>query len=791
MRIFITSMILLIFIAPSCSVRRFIPKGETIYKGSIIHITKHPETKEKTKLLKKTIKIAAKPGKNKFLFGQPYKVWWWYVIGEPKRETGFKAFLRSKLAEPPVFGSRVNPKSAAENMESLMTNLGYFKTTVQGDTFHTGQYFTKANYYAQVQPRYILDTVEWVRDSTPLIKLLELDFKRRGLLKTGDPYTLSNITAERDRLDLFLKTMGYYFFNPDYLMAYADTTIGNRRVNLLLNVKKSAPEEARYPYTINSITIFPDYSLTAKNLDTTKADAVLYDGLLIQDPKRKFKPAMFKQTITYRPGRLYSSRTQNTTLNRLINLGPFKFVKNRFEAISDSAATVIKDSGKFNIKIDTARLTPKKDTADMLHRLDAYYYLTPAKKRSIQGEIDGFTKENNFIGSEVSLNWKNRNAFRGGEQFGVKVYGGFQTTSGGDSIKNNNFRFGTELSLKLPRYAIPFFKLKENFFYPPNTNLLLAYEWFRQDLYYTKNLFRFQYDFTWKPNLQTSITLAPVSLSYLQAASITDSFYKQAVNQPALLTSVYSETILGSFFSYTRNSGFRSQKNKWYYMGSLDLSGNLAGLITGAKNYREKSIFGVPFAQYVKIDIDVHYTRKLNNNFDWANRISIGLGNPYANSKLLPYAKLYTIGGSNSIRGFRSRSLGPGTYKPSATDQRYFQLIGGDYKLLANTELRIPFTKQLGGALFIDAGNIWTKDTILFGERGKLSKNWFKEIAVAAGIGIRFDATILLIRADLGIPLRKPFLPDGQRWVYNQFDFGSGPWRRDNLILNIAIGYPF
>ena len=157
----------------------------------------------------------------------------------------------------------------------------------------------------------------------------------------------------------------------------------------------------------------------------------------------------------------------------------------------------------------------------------------------------------------------------------------------------------------------------------------------------------------------------------------------------------------------------------------------------------------------------------------------------------MPYAKLYTIGGSNSIRGFRSRSLGPGTYKPSATDQRYFQLIGGDYKLLANTELRIPFTKQLGGALFIDAGNIWTKDTILFGERGKLSKNWFKEIAVAAGIGIRFDATILLIRADLGIPLRKPFLPDGQRWVYNQFDFGSGPWRRDNLILNIAIGYPF
>ncbi len=791
MRKAIAYILIISLLAASCSVRRYIPKGDTIYKGSIIHVTKHPDTKDKTKALKKTLKLAVKPTRNKFLFGHPYKVWWWYVIGEPKRETGLKAFLRKKLAEPPVLGSRVNATSSAENMESLMTNLGYFKTTVQGDTFYTGSYFIKANYYAQVQPQYVLDTIEWVQDSSRLMKLLLRDFSRRGLLKKGDPYTLSTITAERERLDIFLKTRGYYFFNPDYLMAYADSTVGNRKVNLLLNIKKSTPEEALQPYTINSITVFPDYSLNAKHLDTSKADAVLFDGLLINDPHKKYKPVLFKQTITYRPGRLYSSRTQNATLNRLINLGPFKFVKNRFEPISDSSSAAIKDSGNFAIMIDTARSTPKKDTAVVLHRLDAYYYLTPAKKKSLQAEIDAFTKENNYVGSQVSVNWKNRNAFRGGEQLAVKVYGGFQTTSGGDSIRNNNFRLGTEVSLKMPRYAIPFFNLKENFFYPPNTNLLLGYEWFKQDLYYTKNLFRFQYDFTWKPDLQTEITVAPVSLSYLQATNITDSFYKQAAQQPSLLTSVYSESTLGSFFSYTHNSGFRSRKNKWYYMASLDLSGNIAGLITGSKGYREKDIFGVPFAQYVKIDFDVHYTRKLPNNYDWANRIQIGLGNPYNNSKLLPYAKLYTIGGSSSIRGFRSRTLGPGSYKTTAADQKYFQLIGGDYKLLLNSELRIPFTKQLGAAVFIDAGNIWTKDTILFGEAGKLSKNFLKEIAVAAGIGIRFDATILLIRADLGIPLRKPFLPENQRWVYNQFNFGSGAWRRENLILNIAIGYPF
>lgn len=791
MRKIVSVILILAVIASSCGVKRYLPPGEKLYKGAKIHVTKNADTKTKTAALRKTLKLAAKPSRNKFLFGQPYKVWWWYVIGEAKKEKnkdkGFRAFLRQKLGEPPVLSSRVNPQSTAENMASLMANRGYFFTTVQGDTASTGRYFMQAHYYAQVQPQYFLDTIEWVKDSSALIKLLERDFNRRGLLKKGNPYTLSDITAERERLDLFLKTRGYYFFNPDYLMAYADTTVGNHKVNLILNIKKMTPEEARYPYTINKIIIFPDYSLNNRTVDTSKSDAVLYDGLLIKDPRKKFKPALFKQSITYRPGRLYSSRTQNTTLNRLINLGPFKFVKNRFEAIADSSSTAIKDAGNFNIKIDTANATPKKDTAKILRRLNAYYYLTPARKKSIQAEIDGFTKENNYIGSQVSVNWKNRNAFRGGEQLGVKVYGGFQTSSA-DSFRNNSFRVGSEVSLKMPRYAIPFFNIKENFFYPPNTNLLLGYEWYRQELYYTKNLFRFQYDFTWKRNLQTVITLAPVSLSYLQVTGVTDSFYKQTLTQPSLLTSIYSEAVLGSFISYTYNSGIRSRRNKWYLMGSLDLSGNVAGLITGAKGYREKTIFGVPFAQYVKIDLDVHYTKTLSNKWDWANRVLLGIGIPYSNSRLLPYAKLYTIGGSNSIRGFRSRSLGPGTYKTTAADQQFFQLIGGDYKLLANTELRIPFTKELGAALFLDAGNIWTKDTILFGQQGKLTKDFYNEIAVAGGIGLRYDATILLIRVDLGTPLRKPYLPKGEQWIGSK---NFGKLSGENLVLNIAIGYPF
>ena len=755
----------LIFIlaASSCSVRRFLPPGEKLYRGADITVKKNPDEKKSNKQLKKFIKQAVSPRRNKFLLGQPYKVWWWYVIGEPKNERGLRPFLRRKLGESPVLSSRVNAPVTAGNMQSFMENSGYFHTTVQGDTVNKS-YFTTAVYTANVQPQYLIKSITWVSDSTALLKLLEERQKGNGILKVGRAYRLSDISAERDQLDLYLKTKGYYFFNPDFLMAYADSTIGNRQVDLYLNLKKTTPESAKFPYNINKITVFPNYSLASTQLDTSIAGAVKYDGLLVKDPAKVFKPGLFASAITYRPGSVYSSRTQNSSLNRLINLGAFKFVKNRFEAV--------KDSGE-------------------LHRLNVYYYLTPAKKKSLQGELDVFTKENNSVGGQLSVNWKNRNLFGGAELLTVKAYTAFEISIADSLRNNNNFRLGGEVSIKFPRYAVPFLKIKENNFYPPNTNLLLGYELYRKQLFYTKNLFRLQYDFTWKKNIRTEYTLAPIALSYLNASSVTDTFFKQALVTPAILLNVYSETIIGSYFSYTYNNAQGMRKNKLYFNASIDLSGNIIGLITGAKSYRQKTILNTPFAQYVKTDFDLRYTRTLSNKWDWANRIQLGIGLPYNNSGLLPLAKQYIIGGSSSIRGFRIRNLGPGTHKPTADDQRFFQIIGGDYKFLVNSEIRIPLTSSLSTAVFVDAGNIWTKDTLLFGPAAKLTTNWYKELAVATGFGLRFDAKVLVIRADLGIPLRKPYLPEGGRWVFKQIDFGSGAWRRENLILNIALGLPF
>ncbi|MEO6734123.1 MAG: BamA/TamA family outer membrane protein [Ferruginibacter sp.] len=754
--------IIVLLAITSCSVRRYLPEGERLYKGAVIKIEREEGVKSSSRYIRKQLELALKPRGSKLFFGRAYKVWWWYVIGEPKHPNGIRAFFRNKLGEPPILSSKVNAKVTAENMQAFLANRGYFHSVVTGDTINQ-EYFTTALYTAKVFPQYTIKNISWVDDSSALIKLLRTR-QQGGILKEGNGYRLSDIEAETDRLDSYVKTMGYYNFRPSYIMAYVDSTIGNNQVDIFLNVKRSAPENAKHAYTINRITVFPNYTLLLPPPDTSTRGTVNVDGLLIRDTVQKFRSTVFKNMITYRPSQMYSSRDQNATLNRLINLGSFKFVKNRFEPVRDSGDA---------------------------YRLNVFYYITPAKKKSIKTELDGFSKENKFIGSQLSLTWKNRNTFRGAEQLIFKAYGGFEV-SFSDSLKATNvFRIGGEASINFPGFYFPYFKIPESNLYPTRTRLLLGYELFRKQLFYTKNVYRLQYEFNWKPTTNQEHILSPVALTYINASNLTDSFRKQTLINPSLQANIYSEVIVGSFYSYIFNTANPFAKNQWYFLGSLDFSGNIAGLISGAKQPRQKKIFNTPFSQYAKADIDIRYKKKLTNNFEWANRLQIGIGIPYNNSNILPFSKQYVIGGSGSLRGFQMRQIGPGSYLPSLADQRYFQVIGGDYRLQLNTEMRMPIFAKLSGVAFVDAGNIWTKDTLLFGKAGKLKKESLNELAIAAGLGLRFDASLILIRIDLGVPIRKPYLPVGQRWVIDKIALGDKDWRQKNLIVNIALGYPF
>ncbi len=754
---------MLLLVISSCSVRKHLPKGTYLYNGSTVKVNKTADNPVRTKTIRHALHEASFPTKNKMIFGYPYKVGFWYAIGNTKKQTGLKYWLRNRLGEPPALSTMVNLKANEENMEAYAENRGYFKTEVSSASKVKG-YKLNALYTVLLTRPYIMDTVKWSLDSSALSKDILSIGSRNNYVKPGQQFDMENIKAETKRTDLALKRKGYYYFSPDYIKTYLDTTIGNHKANIFFSIKTETPPLARVPQSIKSILVFPNYTLIVPPPDTSKRGLIKYDGIYIRDTVNQFKPSALVRSVTYRSGSLYNQERHNESLNRFIKMGAFKFVKSRYAPAGDSAGISL---------------------------MNVYYYLTPLKKKTISAEIGGFTKSNSFTGAQVNVNWKNRNVFKGAEQLNIKTYGAIETSSNDSLKKNNNWRLGGEVSLLIPRFIVPL-KLKESIYYPPYTKFTLGYEWMRRQLLYTKNFFRFQYDLNWKKKSGDEHTLAPVSITYNNATAFSPEYLQKINLYPVLQFANKPELILESFYNFTLgNSGRLRAKNILYFNINADAAGNVAGLFKKANAPFSQKIGGAYFSQFVKLDFDLRYSRRLTPTTQLANRLAIGAGMPYGNSAYLPFSKQFIIGGSNSLRGFRPRQLGPGKARTTADQQVTYPQIGGDYKLEMQTELRFPLAGRLNGALFAEAGNIWTKNALLFGEEGKFSSRFLKELAVDAGLGVRVDITVLIIRLDVAIPFRKPWLPAGNEWVIKDIKLGSRAWQKENLIFNIGIGYPF
>ncbi len=754
---------LLLVLLSGCSIGKKLPPGTYLYKGATYKIEKDSTNKASARSVRRQIKKITTPIPNKTILGFPYRVWVWYLVGEPKKQKGFKYWLRNKLGEAPILSTQVNTKANAENFQYSLSNKGYFRTKASGDTVVKG-FRVIAVYKIFLGFPYKIDTVKWILDSASEMgkRVYEMNDKE-NYVKAKQQFNLADIKAERTRTDIYLKTKGYYYFNPDYIIAQIDSTVGSHQANVFFRLKQDIPVAAVIPQLVQKITVFPNYTLLNPPPDTSKNKLLLHDGIFIRDTLKTIKPEALTRAITYRSSDLYNIKEHNKTLNRFINMGLYKFVKSRYIGDSDTI---------------------------LPHNISVLYYLTPLPKKSLQGEVGSFSKTNSFTGAQANISWKHRNAFKGAEQFFVKLYGAFEGSNNDSLRANNNFRFGTEASLSFPRFLSPF-KIKESNYFPPRTKFTLGYEWLRRQALYTKNFFRFQYDFTWKETVNREHTLSPVSITYNTTSDFSPPYLAQVNQYPALQISNIPELIIGSNYSYTFRSVNPSSFDIFYINANLDLAGNSIGLINRKATPYSTTLFGAYYAQFARADVDFRYSRKLGTELYLANRMIIGVGLPYGNSSFLPFSRQFIIGGSGSLRGFQPRQLGPGRVRSTAVQQLYYPQVGGDYKLELNTELRFPIVSKIKGALFADAGNIWTKDTLLYGKDAQFTKNFIKDIALSAGIGFRLDISILIIRLDIAIPLRKPYLESGKEWVIKDIQPFNSVWRRDNLVLNIAIGYPF
>lgn len=764
----------------SCSVSRYLPPNESIYTGAEVKMVADSTIASKvSKTVKEEIEPIIRPKPNTVLLGFPYKVWLYYVLGEPKKEKSFRGWFRKRFGEPPVFASRRAVTTNSAIIGNYLNNEGYFRSSATGELTESKRK-SKATYTVYLKPRYTINSVQFIKpDSNISVFSKRLgDVAPKTLLKVGNPYRLSVIEEERNRVERELKKQGFYYFRPDYLIVKADTNLNNHKVNLYVELKPNTTQLALKTYFIQNIYVISDNGSLKK--DTVPSLVGRRSGVRIVDPSQAYKPRIFFDAIGFRRGAMYSSEVHDVSLSRLINLKNFKFVKNQFE------------------------LVPRSDSAF----LDVYYYLTPLKKKTLRAEISAVTKSNNLTGTQFNLTWLNRNLFRGAEQLRLNATAGLDVQLGGNRNANvrDFYRTSFEAELSFPRFVLPFYRVRpEKSQGLPKTTLTTGFERLTQQGLYTQTSIKFNWGYSWRKSTEFEHTLLPIALNIVQPTNINGEAFLNLITDPfakpqdllRYFRILENRLILGAQYNVTYTPTPRPlSKNNFVFTGGIDIAGNVAGLLAKGRD-EVGMVFGIPYEQYARFDFEMRYYREVSKTMKWASRVLAGVGIPYGNSLSMPQFKQYFGGGTNGIRAFRARTLGPGSYQPdSVTASIFGNASFGDIRLEASTELRLRFSQYFEGAMFVDAGNIWMyrnfDDSFYLPEDNAVFTNQFyKQVAVGGGLGLRIVTPFVLLRLDLATPFRKPWLPENERWVFNQFDFGNKSWRKENLVFNIAVGYSF
>jgi outer membrane protein insertion porin family len=736
------------FVISSCSTTKDLPAGQKLYTGGEINFTDKDLSKKDKSLLKSDLQSLLRPKPNGKIGPFRFKL---YVYQKTKtnKTKGLKHWLNTKFGEPPVLASAVDLTQNSTILQNRLQNRSYFQAQVTGDTVSKNK-TAKAVYTVSAGPSYKYRNVIWPKTNDPLDTAVA-GTQAQSILKKGEAYNLDAVKAERLRIDARLKEKGFYYFAPENLIVQLDSTIEGHQVDAFVKVKNEVSERARRIYSINNIYIYPAYSLrdTALKLDS----AVKYNWYNVIDRRRRtIRPYVFKNTVLLHPGEVYNRTDHNNSLNRFIELGPYKFVKNRFEDVSA-------DSSKLN----------------------AFYFLTQYPRKSLSVDLLGRTTSANYNGTQININWRNRNTFKGAEALTVTLFG---STDGQIAASNGGYalsQVGINTTLSWPRFISPF-NFKADNAYIPRTNLSLGYSIINRSQLYNLNSFNFAFGYQWKENVHKRHELNLLAVTYVKPASVTklytDSIAK--TNNPALQHVIDPQFTFGPSYSYTyTNTTETYRTNTIYYNGRISTSGILAGLITGADTLagNAKPLFGSNFNQYIKLENEIRFFHKLGAKSTIAARVIASAGLPYGNSTILPYSQQFFIGGANSLRGFRARSIGPGTVDPLANNPEGF--IGdqsGDIKLEGTIEYRPHLFSIVYGALFFDAGNVWNAKTPATLPGGTINKKFLSQLATDFGAGLRFDASVLVLRTDFGFPLTRPYKSDTAK---------------DKVVFNLAIGYPF
>lgn len=757
----------LIALLSSCSVNRFIPENQYL----LDEVNIYSDTKEVQPSLF-TSYVRQNPNAKWFsLVKVPMHI---YCLSGQDSTSSFNRFLRKLGDEPVIYDSFITEKSQTE-IEKAVKNMGYMRAKVHLNT-EVKKNKLKVNYLIEAGQPYTIQNIAYHIDDMQIYDIIEKD-SVNSYLQNGMLFDVTVLDNERNRITKLLQNNGYYKFNKDFLVYQADTVKNTYQVNLTMKLlpfqlkKEDVPSKHRQ-YTIRNVNFLTEDNLFLSGNSLNEYDSIHHKGYHIYYKDNLYlRPNVLTNFNYIQPNQLYKEEDVQNTYTSMGRLRALKYTNINFSEITQNDSS----------------------------QLDANILMSKGKNQSLSFEIEG-TNSAGDLGAAASMTFQHRNVFKGSETFTLKVRGAYEAITGlqEEYDKDDYNEYGIETSLNFPEFKFPFLSSEFKRKIRATSEVGMSFNsQIRPE--FTRTMASASWSYKWVDNKRSQHRFDLLNVNYIYVPWKSDKFKNYLENltdrNSILIKSYEDQLIVRMGYSYIYNSANNrtrtsNNRNTYSIRVNLEEAGNLLYGISKAIHSKPKEDKGyvmanIPFAQYVKGDFDYAHNWNIDKRNSFVFHIGMGVAYPYGNSQVLPFEKRYFSGGPNSVRGWSVRSLGPGSYKSIEDNMNYINHTG-DIKLDMNIEYRTHLFWKFNGAVFIDAGNIWNIREYNGQEEGTFRFNrFYKQLAVAYGLGIRFDLDFLIIRFDGGMKAINPM--QSGRYKY---PFIRPIFNRD-FAFHFAVGYPF
>lgn len=752
----------------ACSTTKNLPEGEYLYTGvkSIRVQEKDKEILRQADEALTEAKAAISVPPNNALFGsstlrRPLPVGLWIHNSFSKYEKGLGKWIFRHFAADPVLLSSVNPEVRAKAATYLLHDYGFFRGQVTVDTLSAGERKKQLTYQISLGTPYYIDTVMYRSFSSGIDSLLR---KNRGAtyLKEGALFSVIDVQNEKKRIQTLLRNRGYYYFDPSHLTIQADTVHGAGKISLCIMPTPGIPLSVRQPWYIGKRSLNL-YRFQGEEL----TDSTQYENLTIRyNRDYALRRTVAQSNFRLLEGRPFTQFAHDLTSSRYSNLNVFQYQNLEYHSAG-------KDSlgrNRLDVTMNTIYDAPYSGTF----------------------EANFNSKSNGQLGPGAALTLTKKNVFHGGEALSLKLEGSYEwQTHRAPQIRDksliNSWETGLSLSLSLPRLLLPNESRRDRR-YSNSTEMRVFFNRFNRANYFRMISFGGEFSYQYQSSRVLKHVITPLNLTFNVIPATTARFDSIQRENPLLSLSLQNQFIPAMKYSITFDNASTRHRNKLWWQINASSAGNLTSLVYrafGKPFDQEKKFLGVPFAQFAKISGEVRYNLKINKSQNLVFRFLTGVICPYGNTRVAPYSEQFYIGGANSLRAFTIRSVGPGSYTPDADNEYAYMDQTGDFKLEANVEYRFRILGSLFGAAFVDTGNVWAlrSDSQRSGSTFRLSRLG-KDLALDAGLGLRYDLDFLVLRVDAGYALHAPYETQYSGY-FNVRKFS------DAIGLHLAIGYPF